>query len=219
MERSKRTITYLIIFLVIVYEVGVLGFHLEETRELFEQLVPFNLLLSVFLLGLFHRKWTLGFGIFVFVVFWVGYLVELAGVQTGLIFGAYHYESSLGFKIGGVPPMIGVNWVLVVYISSIISQQMSPNIWVRTILSGIMVVLLDGLIEPMAIKYHLWAWDTPDGSIPIQNYAAWFMIGGIMSYGFHSLDQEKSNPLAAPVYVIQLLFFLSFVLIDGVANS
>ncbi len=213
MERSKRTVTLAIIFLVLIHEVGILGFHLPETTALFEQLVPYNLLLSTILLGFFHRAWTLQFGVFCFVVFWAGYLVELAGVSTGVIFGPYHYETSLGIKIGGVPPMIGVNWLLVVYMSSMVAQYLVENIWVRTILSGVLVVLLDALIEPMATTYHLWTWDTLEGSIPFQNYAAWFVIGGLMAFGFHSLNQEKSNPLALPLYVIQLLFFLSFLII------
>lgn len=213
MERSKRLVTAAIIFLAIFHEIGLIGLHLDSTRELFQQLIPLNLLLSVGVLAYFHRSWTSNFGIFVFIIFWAGYLVELLGIKTGVIFGEYSYGASLGPKIAGVPPMIGVNWVLLVYITGITSQKLSSNLWLRATLGALFMVLLDMLIEPMAIRYDMWTWQ--GGIIPVQNYFAWFVISWGMQYGFHNLHQEKNNPVAYPLYLIQLVFFLSFLVIQG----
>ena len=213
MERSKRVVTITIILLVIWYEVGVVGLHLEQTKPLFQSLIFLNLVLSNLVLGLFHREWTMKFGIFAFVVFWVGYLVELLGVQTGLIFGEYGYGASLGPKVAGVPPLIGLNWLMLVYITGIIAQKWTSNIWLRATVSALLMVGLDLLIEPMAIRYDMWTWQA--ATIPIQNYFAWFVIAWGMSYGFHSLYQEKSNPIAMPLYLIQLAFFTTFLVVDS----
>jgi putative membrane protein len=213
MERSKRLVTAAIIFLAIFHEIGLIGLHLDFTRELFQQLIPLNLLLSVGVLAYFHRTWTSNFGIFIFIIFWAGYLVELLGTKTGVIFGEYAYGASLGPKIAGVPPMIGVNWILLVYITGITSQKLSSNLWFRATLGALFMVLLDMLIEPMAIRYDMWTWQ--GGSIPLQNYFAWFAISWGMQYGFHTLHQEKTNPVAYPLYLIQLVFFLSFLVIQG----
>ncbi|GAB4405314.1 MAG: hypothetical protein OHK0039_06160 [Bacteroidia bacterium] len=179
--------------------------------------MPVNLLLSVALLGVFHRVWTVKFGVLIFVVFWVGYLVEVLGVHTGFIFGSYRYGHALGFKVADVPPMIGVNWVMLIYCTGIASQGLSSNIWVRTSVGALFMVLLDILIEPMAVRHDMWVWLSPD--IPLQNYFAWYVVSWGLLYGFHSLHQEKSNPIAIPLYLIQLLFFLVFWVIEqGVAG-
>ena len=190
-----------------------MGLHLEETRSLFQTLTPLNLILSVGVLGLFHRQWTPNFGIFAFVVFWAGYLVELVGIHTGVIFGVYQYGGTLGPKVAGVPPVIGLNWVMLVYSSGILAQGLSSNTWARATLGAFFMVALDFLIEPVAVRYDFWTWQ--GGSIPLQNYFAWFVISWAMQYGFHSLHQEKSNPVAVPLYVILLLFFGAFWVIDG----
>ncbi|MEO0896522.1 MAG: carotenoid biosynthesis protein [Bacteroidota bacterium] len=174
-----------------------------------------NLLLSISILAYFHKAWTVPFGIFAFVTFWAGYLIEVIGVTTGAVFGPYHYETALGFKIAGVPPLIGINWLMLVYISNIISQKVVKNIWIRATLGAILVLLLDLVIEPMAIQYDFWLWDTEQGIIPTQNYIAWGLIAWLMSFGFHSIDQEKENSIAPALYVIQLLFFTQFLVIDS----
>lgn len=200
----------MVIVLVILHQVGVVGLHLPETRELFQQLVPLNLLTSVGVLLWFHRPWTLRFGIFCFAIFWAGYLVELLGVSTGVIFGPYHYDTALGFKVGGVPPMIGVNWLMLVYTTGVLAREISPNLWVRTTLAAAAMVLLDLLIEPMAIRYDFWTWETDQGHIPVQNFVAWFAISWFMAYAFQAQPDVQRNPIAIPLYLIQLFFFLTF---------
>ena len=97
-RKSTRLIA--VIVLVVFHQAGLIGLHLEETRELFQQLVPMNLLLTLTLL-LFHRPWKTQFAIFCFLIFWAGYLVELLGVTTNVVFGPYHYERALGSRWQG----------------------------------------------------------------------------------------------------------------------
>ena len=106
---------------------GAIGLHLDGTRDLFQSLTPLNLLISIAALAVFHRQWTMQFGIFVFATFWFSYIIEIIGVSTGAIFGEYYYGNALGPKIGGVPPLIGLLWVMLSYISGIISQKMTTN--------------------------------------------------------------------------------------------
>lgn len=207
-----------IIALVIFHEVGVVGLHLAETRELFLQVVPFNLLLSVVVLLLFHQTWTMRFGILCFSIFWVGYLVEVLGVSTGVIFGPYHYDTALGFKIAGVPPVIGLNWLMLVYTTGIMAQSLSQNIWVRTTIAALAMVLLDVLIEPMAVRFDFWTWETDLGYIPVQNFLAWFVISWGMAYAFQAHPGTKTNPVAIPLYIIQFFFFLTFWVVEQVVG-
>ena len=211
MERSKTIITPVIVALAILHEVGAVGLHLDATKELFQSLTPLNLLISIGALAIFHRQWTMNFGIFLFATFWGTYLIEILGVRTGAIFGEYYYGSALGPKVGGVPPLIGLLWVMLAYCSGIISQNLSSSFWVRVISGAILVVILDFMIEPVAIEQDFWYW--VGNKIPAQNYFAWLVISIGIMFGFHSIKKKKTNPLATPVYLIQLTFFAIFMVV------
>ncbi|MEM6806978.1 MAG: carotenoid biosynthesis protein, partial [Bacteroidota bacterium] len=201
-----------IIILVVLHYVGVIGFHLPDYRDLFQSLTPFNLLISLGILAYFHKIWNLNFGFWVFGVFWSGYLVELVGVHTGLLFGDYSYGTTLGPKVAAVPPMMGLLWVLVAYISGILAQNMTSSLWLRVVVGASLMLILDILIEPVAMEYDFWFWDKY--RVPLLNYVCWFVIGAIMQYAFHQIHQEKRNPIAYPLYLIQFGFFATFMVVD-----
>ncbi|MDX1906315.1 MAG: carotenoid biosynthesis protein [Bacteroidia bacterium] len=211
MERTKRITTAAIVFLAVFHQVGLIGLNLEASRGLFQQLIPLNLVVSLGLLAWFHRPWSLQFGVFIFSIFWAGYLVELAGVTTGMIFGSYSYGQALGFKIAQVPPLIGLNWVMLLYITGIMARAATDNIWLQASVGAALMVLLDILIEPMAIRFDMWYW--AGGVIPLQNYFAWYVISWFMHYAFHMQRLPAHNQLAVPLYLIQLIFFASFLVI------
>ncbi|MDP5172072.1 MAG: carotenoid biosynthesis protein [Bacteroidia bacterium] len=212
MERTQRGVTIAVLILVIFHQVGLVGLHLSSTKDVFIQLVPMNLLLSALLLSIFHQKWSISFGIVIFVIFWAGYLIELVGVKTGLIFGVYQYGTALGPKIAGVPPMIGLNWLLLTYSTGVIARKAFRPLWARILFACVLMVLLDLLIEPMAIRFDFWHWDS--GEIPLQNFVAWFLTAALMQTGFQTLDQDIKNPLAYPFYLVQIGFFAVFFLVE-----
>ena len=47
----------------------------------------------------------------------VSWCFEEVGVSTGLVYGAYHYSSRLGAKLGEVPLIIPLAWFMMVYAS------------------------------------------------------------------------------------------------------
>ncbi len=209
MERSKYFLGSGIIIL--FHIVGFIGFQWEITRNLFEQLVPLNLLLSLTLLALFHvpksRRWV----VFAMLTILTGYIIEVLGVQTGIIFGTYSYDTALGPKFLGVPPIIGINWLMLVYSVGIITQKLSSHSIIKILVGTGMMILIDILIEPVAIEYHFWHWEHE--SVPLQNYLSWGIVAaGLLTY-FHYIPEKAHNPLAWVVYLTQLLFFGAFALI------
>lgn len=213
MERTQGSITIAVIVLVLFHQVGLIGLHLPASRDLFIQLVPFNLLLSAGLLAWFHQRWSVNFGILIFVIFWAGYLIELAGVKTGIIFGEYAYDRALGPKIADVPPMIGLNWVLLTYSTGVIARMAFQRLWVRIVAAALMMVFLDILIEPMAMRFEFWSW--AGNVVPLQNFVAWFIVSLLMQLGFQTQEQEVKNSLAYPFYLVQVGFFAVFWLVDA----
>ena len=192
------------LLLTIIYCVGVAGMTIRP--ELFAHLTPFNLLLSAALLFYFHEQKDAQLFRFCLFVFVAGFAIELMGVNTGKIFGEYHYGEALGFKINAVPLIIGINWLLLTYCTGIISNKYSADIFVRSLIGALLMVLLDLLLEPVAMKHDFWHWQ--DDIIPIKNYVAWFGFSFFFNLLFQYFSFQKQNPLAEFLFVIQLLFFL-----------
>ena len=79
----------------------------------------------------------------IFLVYIITFFSEWIGVNYGLLFGSYSYGNSLGFKIGGVPLLIGLNWVLLALVSRQISSKLLSNKWLVIFVSAILKVLID----------------------------------------------------------------------------
>lgn len=210
-EHTKSGVTFAIVVLVILHYVGVIGFHLDDYTTFFQDLTPVNLLISIGVLAYFHKIWNLSFGLWIFGVFWGGYLLELVGVHTGLLFGDYNYGSTLGPKVAAVPPLMGLLWVMIAYMAGIMAQNMTTSMWLRVVVGALLMVFLDILIEPVAMEYDFWYWTSH--RIPLSNYLTWFLVGGVMQYAFHQIHQEKRNPIAYPLYLIQFGFFATFLVV------
>ncbi|MFN3756643.1 MAG: carotenoid biosynthesis protein [Flavobacterium sp.] len=190
-------------FIVILHVTGWIGFALFGSD--FFLLTPLNLLLSTFII-LYHQKsWTNSLKLKLFIVALLGFLVEVAGVNTGTIFGVYAYDQALGFKIWGTPPMIGVNWMLLTYVGTISLKKWFTNSWLVAISTALILVALDLVIEPVAIANGFWHWDQPD--IPLQNFIAWGACAFFFSILLQTPKEPLENPLALWFLLIQLVFF------------
>ncbi|MGB0402664.1 MAG: carotenoid biosynthesis protein [Salibacteraceae bacterium] len=188
--------------LIILYTVGVIGIAAFKS-DYITSLTPINLIIAASLIWpkSFNSKLILT-SLFIFCG---GYLVELLGISTGFPFGAYQYGNNLGPKIFGVPLIIGVNWWIMVYTSSEISRKLTKNIYVKVLITGLLMVSLDLLIEQVAPLLDFWNWN--NSHIPINNYIAWFFIGCIFSFIWEKHTNTSNNKTAFQLYFIQLLFF------------
>ncbi len=179
---------------------------LSPARHLFQSATPFHLLLTVLLLLYFHQDWRSSFWWFVGGVMLIGYWVEVLGVHTSLIFGSYAYDTTLGAKILEVPLMIAVNWLLLTYYCGTVVHQLPLNKFTKVSLAAVLMVAIDYLIEPVAIKYNFWHWD---GALPpLHNYLGWLFTALLVQGIFSATSFKKVNPLALPLLIIQVLFFL-----------
>ncbi len=171
----------------------------------FLSLTPLNLLLCLGLLLAFHQGFTRQFGRFAAACLLTGYWIEVAGVHTGVIFGSYYYGEVLGIKLLQVPLLIGVNWLILVYCTSEVTRRFINKPLAGAAVAAALMVLLDVLIEPVAIYFGMWLWETPH--VPLQNYLAWYVISFVLCYLFFLPGFGKRNPLAPVIYVAQFLFF------------
>lgn len=190
----------------VLHIVGLLGFLNYLPVEGFEKLTPFNLIISAFLMLSHHKKINNTSIVFFITIFLWGYFIELVGVKTQLIFGTYNYGGSLGIKLLDIPIIIGINWVIMVGCTAAIATLLPLNNFAKATVASILMVGLDIIIEPFAIKYDLWHW--ANETVPLQNYLGWFICGLLMQLLFFRLKIEKENIVGIWLYITQIIFFL-----------
>ena len=109
------------------HAIGLVGILFSE-NNFFIQSTPFNLLLSYILLVWTHPEKNNSFYFFIGIVFIVGFLSEVVGVNTGLLFGEYHYSKILGIQLFQVPILIAVNWFIIIYCSGICTHALLSRV-------------------------------------------------------------------------------------------
>jgi len=177
-------------------------------------LTPVNLLLTAGVMIVFSKldRRTLALAV---VVGTLGYLVEVLGVRTGRVFGDYAYGEVLGFKMLNVPLLIGLNWSMLVFAIGVPVARTALPTWAKVLVSSLMMVALDLLMEPVAIHLGFWTWE--QGVIPLQNYVAWGLISAVFFALFFLLPVQRENPVARYVLLAQVLFFAGLNLALGAA--
>ncbi len=187
------------------YLVGLVGLHLPMTQSLFQKLVPFSLILSTSLSLWPHRPWNTRFITTIVIIFMISFGVECLGVRTGWIFGSYQYSNALGPRLLGTPLLIGINWVLVVYgVYHLLKDSLSPTMLVIT--GAGLLFIFDFFMEPVAIQFQWWIWE--QGTVPLQNFIAWFLCGGIFLSILSLSRDQKPNTVASFIFLVQFGFFI-----------
>lgn len=194
------------VFIMVFYGVGIMGFSLPQTHALFLQLIPWALLLTFALLIPFHesgvtKKMVLAFG----VIYWVSFTIEAIGVHTGAVFGNYIYGNGLGVKVLDTPLMIGVNWLFLVYATAAVTDRLKGNDLLKVVVASCGMLVYDVVLEQMAPLLDMWYWR--GGEIPLQNFVTWF----VLALSFHALLKivriKIENRLAPIVFFGQFCFF------------
>jgi len=197
-------------FLMSYYIIGFAGFVIGPSYVIFRQLISFSILLSVILLLLYHKNWTSKFIITSIIIFTFGWLIELIGTKTGFPFGDYYYTRLLVPLIAGVPLILGLNWLFLVYCSFIITSYIPAANTVRALVGALLMTGYDLLLEPFAIHTGMWVWSAE--KVPLTNYIAWFVASFIFIRLMYINKPEKQNRLGIFLFIYQAGFFGSLVL-------
>lgn len=203
-RQNKSGLFKLIIF--VFYLVGIIGMSLPVLKPYFQALTPFHLLLSLGILLLFHTDWNRSFILFSILAFLIGFGSEVLGVHTGFPFGNYAYGSVLGIKLLEVPLMIGVNWLLLVYLTGNIFEKKVNNDFFAAALGASLMVGIDFMIEPVAIGLEFWSWE--EGVIPLSNYIGWFAVAYCIHLIYRKANFQKENLISGFLMLNLIIFFV-----------
>lgn len=188
--------------LILFHCVGIGGVLFGDAEQ-FLRLTPLNLLLTLLIVLAnqidWSRWWVLA------ITYGVGFLIEVIGVNTGFPFGAYVYGPVLGPQLWNTPYLIGVNWLILLYGANAIAKKFSWAPWATALTAAGLMVLLDFLIEPVAIAFDFWSWT--EGIPPIENYIGWFGTAALLSMLWQYSRLQLNTGVAFAVYAVELAFF------------
>ena len=167
--------------------------------------------LTVF--SLTHAAYALGWRhalVFFAITAVVSWAFEQVGVETGAVYGRYHYTDVLGAKLGHVPILIPMAWFMMIYPSYVITNLIADGravgtrggAWRVALLAGLGALVMtawDLVVDPILSGPDVRAWIWQDGGpyfdIPAQNFAGWIVTTFVVYLVYRLLEQRWS---AAP---------------------
>ncbi len=205
-EKNKVLISSCVV-LIFFYFMGIVTVTDPQTRAMATQATFLGMITNALLLMLFVREKITKRSLIVFALIALGgFAIEVVGVQTGAIFGQYRYGESLGLKIAETPLIIGLNWLLLTYMSASLFESANWNTGLKVGAAALTMVVFDIALEACAPLLDMWHWQ--QGKVPAQNYVAWFVIAYIFQTILHKADVKINNPIAPLLFIFQFLFFL-----------
>jgi putative membrane protein len=169
-------------------------------------MIPYSFLLYSFLLYVTDHTEKRRLLPAAVIIFLAGFFVEVAGVNTGTLFGVYAYGKTMGPRLWGVPLVMGLTWLMMMYLTVSAVQSYSMHPVYRTVLSAVLMVMYDFLLEPVAMWLNMWNWK--GGDVPMMNYIMWFLVSLVLAALFPLFRIRIRNRLAGTMLAAQLGFFL-----------
>lgn len=179
--------------------------------------------LFMMLFSVFHAAYVLGWRhtlLFFGITVAVSWSYEHVGVETGLIYGAYHYTDALGLKLGHVPIIIPIAWFMMIYPSYIIANLIAGGrqkiimirgnksnnnynnnrtslqqiVWL-SFLSAVVMTAWDLVVDPYLSGSTERAWIWEDGGqyfgVPLHNFGGWLLTTFTIYFLFQLLSEHK----------------------------
>ncbi len=121
-----------------------------------------------------------------------GVLAEAVGWRTGVPFGNYRYNDTLGVKVLGVPVVVAMAWAMMGWLALLggrrVVEQLglagSKSMVVVAVMGSLVLVTWDLFLDPQMVDAGHWRWlSTPGPSlhgIPVVNSVGWFIVGIVM---------------------------------------
>lgn len=207
MERFQKK-EYIIIILLYLFQISaIVGISLGYFNWFIEK-TPLVLGLNFLTLIYFTEHLNIKFLSVGFLLFLGGMIIEWCGISFSFIFGEYFYGENLGYKLFGVPLLIGVNWMVLVVISNCISKRLVSNKIIVSLLGAFLMVFLDFFIEPNTERFDFWIWT--EGEAPFRNFVMWFVFAFLLQLLFSFSTKNKFSKSTVHIYLSQLLFFVYF---------
>jgi putative membrane protein len=191
-----------------VYVSGSIGFILNPS--FFSPFTPYTLLLTCFVFLIHNSSPDKKFIFSFFSIALLGFIVEVIGVKTGLLFGNYSYGNGLGYKILAVPLVISINWAMLICAGIITVSRIFTNKLIVLGATALLITSIDLIIEQVAPKLDFWQFE---GGLPdLHNYLGWIGVTFFTSYFFYPTIIKGNRPVSLIILILQIIFFTSLLI-------
>ena len=140
---------------------------------------------------------------FVIISFFIGIFIEIIGTKTGLIFGGkyeFNLKLSPGPSISGIPLIIPLSWsgltyMILNYCELVLGgsfHSLSNQNITLLLLPSILMVLLDLILDPIAVDEKRWSWKKsgPYYGVPLLNFVGWLFTTFLILFIFQLLQSD-----------------------------
>jgi uncharacterized membrane protein len=140
-----------------------------------------------------------------------GYLLEALDIRD---FHAYYYGQFHIMLPGEVPLCVSLSWGMIFYVAMQTSNKLGFPWWRRPWLDGLLAIIIDLCMDPIAAQLGYWNW-TPPGpwlGVPLGNFFGWLVVITAFSYVWRLAD-VRIRPEGRGV-IAQLLTLVGVIIIS-----
>lgn len=199
--KSKKSGIAILFFLHLVGAAG----YVSPLSEWFVYLTPILIFITGGMIWLDSKANNkLGWPVAITIIL-LGYGIEVLGVNTGFPFGEYTFGEMLGWKFFQTPPIIGLQWMILIWGGYSIFKVTKLHPVIIWLLTASLVTFIYMLIEPVAVHFDLWTWQ--EDRIPVKNYIARFVISFLFAAIFQKYPLVAKPRLGQVSIICQFLFY------------
>lgn len=138
--------------------------------------------------------------------FAVAFTAEYASTRIGVPFGMYHYTGTTRGEelfLSNVPFFDSLSFPFLAYAAFCLARRALGPVGTGTLtaVSGVLMMLLDVVIDPLAVRGDRWflgrIFYYPDGGVyfgvPLSNFAGWVIVGWAIVGGYCSMAPRPAD--------------------------
>ena len=140
----------------------------------------------------------------------LGFIYELIGVKSGLLFGNYHYTDVFNIKLFSIPIVMISAWIIILNFTLSFIENIQKKYFI--LVGAITMVVVDLLIDPVAVHgLNIWEWDNSGKyyGIPSHNFLGWFLLSITILIPFQFINYRIT--LISRLLSIMVLGFFSII--------
>jgi putative membrane protein len=145
---------------------------------------------------------------FLFWGFAVAFAAEYASTRVGIPFGLYHYTGEtrgVELYLANVPFFDSLSFPFLAYASFCLARRAlgAAGRGRVVVLSGVLMMLLDVVIDPIAVRGDQWflgrIFYYPEGGayfgVPLSNFGGWLLVGWLTVGGYVAATRGSGDPV------------------------
>lgn len=187
----------LMLFVAMGYTLSLIGFQSNYAwvSNLFIVIMALPAFIGIIKLQGIKRGLAVVFSLMLFALIFEG-----QAIYSGFPYSEFNYTDKIAGKIFGIVPWtIGFAWAPLLIGSAIVVTNFKKLSNLKFILiTAILLVLVDLVLDPGATKSGLWVWKNTNGfyGVPLMNFFGWFMSGILGSCLYLLLVKNPRNKIS-----------------------